>query len=108
MEAACTLMALAVVGSAMALSEALCMDYGAVGILSVVLFYLLYDKRLLAAVAGCSALLLLGIEELPALFSVLLIVFYNGRRGRQNKYFFYGFYPGHLLLFWLIATYILI
>lgn len=38
-----------------------------------------------------------------ALLSLALICLYNGQRGKgMNKYFFYAFYPGHMLLIWLI------
>lgn len=45
-----------------------------------------------------------GIIELWALFNILLIFFYNGKRGRQIKYFFYAFYPVHLLIIAIIAN----
>ncbi len=40
-----------------------------------------------------------------AMFSPLLIFFYNGRRGRLKlKYFFYIFYPVHMGVIYLIST----
>jgi catechol 2,3-dioxygenase-like lactoylglutathione lyase family enzyme len=44
-----------------------------------------------------------GLEMFAAL-SFILIWFYNRTRGRQNKYFFYLFYPAHLLLLWLVCV----
>lgn len=101
------LFSMVIIGVAMWLAETLCMDYGAVGILSIVLFYLLRERRTLAAVWGCGALLLLGSMELPGLLAILPILLYNGRRGRQSKYFFYVFYPAHLLLLGLLAMYMI-
>ena len=42
-----------------------------------------------------------------SLFALVLILNYNGKRGnlRVNKYFFYAYYPAHLLLFGLAANY---
>lgn len=42
--------------------------------------------------------------EMFAALSFILIWFYNETRGRQNKYFFYLFYPAHLLLLWLVCV----
>ncbi len=102
------LSAIAVIGAAMGVAEALYVDYGAVGILVIVLFYLFYDRRITAAVFGCGALLLLGKVQLPGLLAILPILAYNGKRGNQSKYFFYIFYPAHLLLFGLLAIYVLV
>ena len=78
-------------------------DYGASGVATIGAIYLLYDKPWkkvwLAQLAGVVTLTLLAGElEAVALVTVPLIARYNGQRGRQLKYFFYGFYPVHLLL----------
>ncbi len=101
-------LAIGAIGVAMALSEIFNMDYGAVGILSIVLFYLYREKRVAAAVLGCGAMLLKGSIEMWGLLALIPILLYNGSRGRQNKYFFYIFYPGHLLLLGLLAIYVLV
>lgn len=102
------LLALAAIGTAMGLAEFLNMDYGAVGILSIVLFYLLRERKIAAALCGCGAILLMGTVELPGLLAILPILLYNGKRGSQSKYFFYIFYPGHLLLLGILAVYVLV
>ncbi|MGN0347519.1 MAG: TraX family protein [Lachnospiraceae bacterium] len=64
--------------------------------------------RLLHVVAFvlCSLSLLLSTKsEIYALFGVVPIFFYNGTRGRQMKYFFYLFYPLHLLLLYGIVRF---
>ena len=40
--------------------------------------------------------------ERAAVFAFLLVYLYNGKRGRQFKYLFYGIYPLHLLVFGLL------
>lgn len=109
------LLAWAAIGIMMKLANLLNVDYGEVGILSIVLFYLIRDKRFWAALFGCGALMLSNIMELqfnyvelPAFLAILPILFYDGTRGRQNKYFFYVFYPAHLLLLGLLAVYVLV
>ena len=46
--------------------------------------------------------------ELFALVSLIPILLHNGQRGaKMNKWVFYAFYPGHLLLLWLIGRFLL-
>lgn len=43
--------------------------------------------------------------QLFATLSIVIISAYNGEKGRTLKYFFYIFYPGHLIILYLIHTY---
>ena len=86
-----------------ALAELLGTDYGAFGIALIVLLYLLQDKRAWQCILGaiCCA------WETTAPLAFILIWFYNGKRGRQPRWFFYWFYPVHLLLYALVGMYVL-
>ncbi|MEG1550515.1 MAG: TraX family protein [Ruthenibacterium sp.] len=42
-------------------------------------------------------------KEVPTFASLLPIYLYNGKKGSNVKWFFYLFYPIHLLLFYLLA-----
>lgn len=75
-------------------------DYGAMGVLLVALFYLTRRQPAARAAMGSAALLSLGTSEIPALFSLLPISLYSGEKGQGPKWFFYWFYPLHLLLLW--------
>ena len=86
--------------SAMILSEIFNVDYSMIGILSIFIFYYFHDNFTLRnSLNG-----LLFLLNLTAVFSLILIQLYNGRRGKQNKTLFYIFYPAHLLLLFLIRT----
>lgn len=80
-------------------------DYNAMGVALVFLFFIMKDRGLLAqnAVALMYQLFIMGsgIQAFSMLSSVPLMM-YNGEKGRKLKWFFYCFYPGHLLLFGLI------
>ena len=91
-----------VAGSALAL--ALKTDYSFKGILAITVLYLFRSHRKAQIWAGVIIFLLMDGMEMIAALSFLLIWFYNGARGRQNKYFFYFFYPAHLLVLWLICV----
>ena len=91
-----------VAGSALAL--ALKTDYSFKGILAITVLYLFRSHRKAQIWAGVIIFLLMDGMEMIAALSFLLIWFYNGARGRQNKYFFYLFYPAHLLLLWLVCV----
>ena len=77
-------------------------DYSYGGVLCILILYLFYRARDFSLVAAWLWLTYYNSSELLALTGFSLIRCYNGKRGKQNKYFFYIFYPGHLLLRYLM------
>lgn len=73
-------------------------DYGMYGILSIGIIYLFRNIPVFQVLGGAASFY----WELPAPAAFLLFFLYNGERGKQNKYFFYLFYPIHLGLLSLI------
>lgn len=86
----------------MVVAEALHTDYSAAGIACIAVMYMLRNHRLLGFGMGVALLALMSSEiEWAALFMLIPIYFYNGQRGKNfkgMKYFFYAFYPVHLLI----------
>lgn len=81
-------------------------DYGIYGFLLILLFYLGKHGNV-PQIVVCTCGYLLFLWEPYCLFGFLLILFYNGRRkqrGRGFQYFFYLFYPVHLLILGLIRV----
>lgn len=78
-------------------------DYGFWGVLTVVSFALFREREWLRALAGGACLLAVNKLEAAGFPDFLLFHFYNGQRGRQPKYFFYLFYPTHLLVLVLLS-----
>lgn len=79
-------------------------DYNFRGVMAIVILYLFRNRKKAQICAGVVVFLLMDGLEMFAAISFILIWFYNGTRGRQNKYFFYFFYPVHLLLLWLLCV----
>ena len=78
-------------------------DYGVSAIVAGAALYWLHTKRLQGyLVAIASLTFLFSPLEAFALFSVPLIAHYNNTKGKQVKYFFYVFYPLHLILLRLL------
>ncbi len=77
-------------------------DYRYGGVLTIVIFYVFYRKRELGLSSGYLWLSYYNGAELMSLPAFALLYIYNGRRGKQNKYLFYLFYPVHLLVLYLI------
>lgn len=83
------------------IAELIRADYGAFGVVLIIILYLFRDRRLTRTIVGCIAVC----WELTAPLAFLVIELYNGQRGRRNlQYFFYLFYPGHILLLYLVRV----
>lgn len=102
-------------------------DYGFFGFLTVIMFYL-FRSFPFAWLAQLAAMILFNVvlfegQLIPveifgktyeiaaqgfAVFSLIPIWLYGGRKGKSNKilqYGFYAFYPVHMLIIWLVVTY---
>lgn len=82
-------------------------DYGAFGVSLTWMFYILRDKKFLnIAVSGVLQIAgSIGIQRY-SVFSLIPIALYNGKSGKKMKYFFYVFYPGHLMIIYLTALFL--
>lgn len=88
------------------LCELLNFDYGAAGIIAMVLFYLAAWSRRRTMAMGLFGFLFEAPLYGMIYLSLPLIHAYNGKRGRGSRYGFYIFYPGHLLLLYLLSLWI--
>ena len=77
-------------------------DYSFYGVLTIFVMYYFRKEPVKMCMAGYIALLLQSTTEVWAVFGFLLVLLYNGKRGWGNQIFYYGFYPGHLLLLVMI------
>jgi hypothetical protein len=96
-----------------ALAEALKTDYGARGAMLIFAFYISRNKaaKIITGLAGLYALYIYpDIYEYPfnaQLFAggtvaLIFIALYNGKPGIKARWFFYAFYPAHLLALTLV------
>lgn len=98
------------------LGEILRVDYGWFGVATVLVFYVFKQNRILQSIIFSTLVAVYyyskGVFNLITteillfyLFTILpvfLICLYNGKLGRKMKYFFYWFYPVHLIIFYLV------
>lgn len=91
--------AVAVVGGICYLAEVVTpCDYGGCGVLVVVLFYALREQRVVAIALAYAVMTACFPTEIYCVPGMILIWLYNGQRGRQYKYFYYLFYPLHIMI----------
>jgi len=83
-----------------ALAEFLNTDYGDFGVLLIIILYFSRKWRIWQCVLGAID----SAWEITAPLAFVLIFFYNGKRGRQPRWFFYWFYPVHLMIYYLIGA----
>ncbi len=102
-------------------------DYGAFGVLSIIIFYSFYRSRIKTGLlyvflvivfyvfpvflnnifGNVFAVSYLNVIGLFSILSLFLVFSYNGKIGYKLKYLFYVFYPAHLLLFYLLKLFVL-
>lgn len=95
----CVLGTITITAAGAVIVELLKTDYASIGVITIVLMYLLHRKSYSGSMAlGCLALTVKMPVEFTSFITVPLVAKYNGTRGLKLKYFFYLFYPVHILL----------
>lgn len=86
------------------LAELFNTDYGGKGIIFILCYYLLYERKVVKQLMfALENIFLYGVEiQAYASLAAVPMLFYNGKKGPSLKYFFYAFYPVHLLILYLI------
>ena len=77
-------------------------DYRYGGIIMIIVFFLLWESREAACGAAYAAICSYSSAEVWCIPAIIMLMMYNGNRGKQSKYFFYVFYPLHLTILWII------
>lgn len=87
---------------AMWFAGVLCTDYSFKGILLIAIYYFLRKYKWLCLGMGAVWGLIWGGIQRWCILATPLLAAYNGEKGRSMKYFFYAFYPLHLLILYLV------
>ena len=79
-------------------------DYDIFGVILIILMYFVRFNKFQNLMVGMSTRFFYGFYYQMTAF--VLMYLYNGERGKGFKYFFYAFYPVHLLLIYFLRMYI--
>ena len=104
-----------VIFAGIVLAELLRTDYGAFGVMIIIMFYILRDRRGTAALCLIAANIAFGLlsfiygnlplQALAGLAAAPLLL-YNGKKGHSVKYLFYTFYPVHIAVLMAIKYFV--
>lgn len=85
-------------------------DYGLIGVFVPVVVYFSgtkQEKLSFLFLILCVHIYINGLIQIFSLLSIAILTLYNGKRGNKNlKYFFYVYYPLHLVVIWLINLFV--
>lgn len=104
----------------MAFSYFINTDYSIFGIALILFIYIFYDKNKLFFSIGYFILCLFGTLSYARILSfdylvqvyiflclpLIFMLFYNGKKGPSAKYFFYAFYPLHIIILEIIHCFL--
>lgn len=80
-------------------------DYGTTGFCFILIMYALRNQKAIQSVLGASIMKM----KLMVFLSFMVIYMFNGEKGfiktKFWKYFFYAFYPVHMLIIYFLARY---
>lgn len=97
------------VGAMAGLATLLNTDYGSQGVLFIAGFYICRKNRIYQTLVFL-VLYILTTGNQPTIYVIisgLIIMLYNGTRGKLRfKYFFYAFYPIHIILLYLVSLFL--
>ena len=79
-------------------------DYDMFGVMLIILMYFVRFNKFQNLMVGMSTRYFYGFYYQMIAFALMYL--YNGERGKGLKYFFYAFYPVHLLLIYFLRMYI--
>lgn len=99
------------------LGEILNVDYGWFGVALVLLIYLCRNRKYILIISYILLLIIFFYYNKMLVFHhiyikyfvsylipLIFMILYNGKQGRKFKYFFYVFYPLHMIILYLIAV----
>lgn len=92
------LLCIAIAFLGMYLAKLLKTDYDMLGVITIVIMCFLRNNKTAEMYGGCMTLTCGTLFEAYAFFALIPTALYNGKRGLRIKYFFYIFYPAHLLI----------
>ena len=84
------------------LADILGFDYGALGIITILLFYFHHKYPRFPLCFCLIPLMCTSIVQALCICSMIFLYLYNGEKGHGQKYLFYVAYPVHLLLLYFI------
>ncbi|MBU3191635.1 conjugal transfer protein TraX [Clostridium bowmanii] len=106
-------------------AQAFSTDYGIYGVAMILAFYIFRDSKAKTVISQTSVFImfyasqiilailsypgisikLVWFNQASSLLALIFIFTYNGNKGKNLKYFFYAFYPTHLLVIGLIKNF---